>query len=112
MLQRLNTKHKMLSETLKAADREKRGTLPVSTLKEVLVNLNVTDKSQLEAGQLDSFLKQHESGGMVNYTKFADSIKAQDVAQLKGLPDKAPSPIKRRIIIKRLVALLLRSVFK
>lgn len=85
MTQRLHTKYKMLKETLDAADREGRGTVSLDTLKNILVGLNVVDKAQLKTGELEEFFRQYTKGGMIDYGRFADSVKAQDLAQLAGL---------------------------
>jgi Ca2+-binding EF-hand superfamily protein len=83
--ERLNVKHKMLKQALTAADPNGAGTVPLATLKQVLVSLNVVSKQQLSTGELDDFLNGHSRGGNVNYKQFADSVKAQDLAQLDVL---------------------------
>jgi len=82
---RLATKYAMLKSTLESADRAKRGTIPLDTLKDVLLSLNILDKAQLKTGELDSFFGQYTKQGQVDYGRFADSVKAQDLAQLAGL---------------------------
>jgi len=82
-LLRLNNKHQILKSALATADVDRIGSVPLSSLKDVLVSLNVVTPQQLASGELDGFLMQHSQGGQVNYNAFADSVKAQDLAQLK-----------------------------
>lgn len=80
--QRLHIKHGMLRESLQAVDEAKTGKVPLSTLKAVLKDLNVVTKEQLASGELDAFFSQHVANGQVDYARFVDGVKQQDLAQL------------------------------
>lgn len=82
---RLHMKHKMLKDALSAADPQQTGKVALATLKDVLQSLNIVSKQQLASGDLDDFLGQYTNGGTVRYNEFADSVKAQDMAQLTAL---------------------------
>ena len=84
-VQRLNAKHSMLKDALKRSDTEGQGRVPLQTLKDVLVSMNVISQQQLQTGELDAFLGEHTQGGMVDYNRFADSIQRDDQRQLESL---------------------------
>jgi len=79
---RLQIKHVMLRESLIAADKTQSGKVALSTLKEVLKDLNIVNKEQLASGELEGYFTQFSKAGQVDYIRFADSVKAQDMAQL------------------------------
>ena len=83
--QRLSAKHAMLKDAFQKSDTEGQGRVPLNTVKEVLVGMNVVSKQQLQTGELDNFLAEHAQGGMVDYTRFADSIQREDQMQLQSL---------------------------
>jgi len=84
--QRLSAKHTALRDALQRSDAEGQGRVPLATLKEVLVGMNIVSNQQLQSGELDDFLGGHiQPGGMIDYNQFADSIKMEDQRQLQSL---------------------------